>query len=274
MCFFLLFYFQNCRILMMEWDCRRALQLYADLTELMVKLASATQSFVYKWISEHEVLVGRLEAEKRLSAVAANSPLTAKHPLPQPPPFKPHNLDSAFDALNFGQEPPQTIQQQLQNKGDTLASPPPLTSNRNLYASPQQLPPPPYSISSSEPSHSLYTQYPSHKPVNAFNFGEQQWQNNGSTPSSPPPPAPNRNLNASVRQLPPPPYSILSSEPSPSPCITHPSHKTFDALNFWGPQQTQQQWQNDPPPTPHRNLRASLQQLPPPPYSIGNVTGL
>ena len=126
---------EACRILMMEWDYRKGLQFYTDLTELTVELGSLTDSFVSERTSEREALVGRLEAEKRLSAVETTSlrpPLAAKRPPPRPPPFKPYSLDGALDALNFWQEPSQQTQQQWQNKGGIPSPPPPPAPNRSL----------------------------------------------------------------------------------------------------------------------------------------------
>ena len=155
---------------MVERDCRKGLQFYTDLTELTVKLGSATRSFVSERTSERQALVGKLEAEKRLSAVAATSPpppLAAKPPLLPPPPFKPYTLDGAFDGLNLGRGSPQQTQQQWQNNGSTPSPPPPPpVPNRNSYASPlQQQPLAPYGVSSPAPGPSPYTQYPSHKPT-------------------------------------------------------------------------------------------------------------
>jgi hypothetical protein len=162
------FLFKACRILMMERNCRKGLQFYMDLTELTVTLGSATRSFVSKRTSEREALVGKLEAEKRLSGVAATlppPPLAAKRPPPRPPPFKPHAMDGVFDPLNFGQEPPQQTQQQWQNTGGIPSSPPPSAPNGSLYASPLQQPPALRSVSSSAPGPSPYTQYPTHEPT-------------------------------------------------------------------------------------------------------------
>ena len=164
------FRFFLCRILMMERGCRKGLQFYTDLTELMVKLGSETRSFVSERTSQRQALVGKLEAEKRLSAVAATSPplpLAAKPPLLPPPPFKPYTLDGAFDGLNLGRGSPQQTQQQWQNNGSTPSPPPPPpVPNRNSYASPlQQQPLAPYGVSSPAPGPSPYTQYPTHKPT-------------------------------------------------------------------------------------------------------------
>ena len=120
--------FEAYRILMLERDYRKGLQFYTDLTELTVKLGSATRSFVSERTSERQALVGKLEAEKRLSTAAATSPpppLAAKPPLLPPPPFKPYTLDGAFDALNLGRGSPQQTQQQWQNNGGTPSPPPP-----------------------------------------------------------------------------------------------------------------------------------------------------
>ena len=155
---------------MLERDCRKGLQFYTDLTELTVKLGSATRSFVSERTSECQALVGKLEAEKRLSAAAATSPpppLAAKPPLLPPPPFKPYTLDGAFDALNLGRGSPQQTQQQWQNNGGTPSPPPPPpVPDRNSYASPlQQQSLAPYGVPTPAPGPSPYRQYPTHKPT-------------------------------------------------------------------------------------------------------------
>ena len=190
-------------ILMMERDCRKGLQFYTELTELTLKLSSATRPFVSERTSEREALVGKLEAEKRLSAVAATSappPLAAKPPLPPPPPLKPYSLNGAFDALNLGRGSPQQTQQQWQNSGGT--PPPPPAPNRNSYASPLQHPPAQYGVSSPAPGPSPYTQYPTHKPTLP------------APPSSPPrssffPPPPNAPSFSSMSQPGQDPYANL-----------------------------------------------------------------
>lgn len=143
---------------MMERDCRERLQFYTDLTESTVKLVNATSSFVSNRTSEREGLVGKLEAEKKSSAIPATLPrprLTAK-PLPRLPPFKSYNLDGGFDALKLGRESPQQTKQQWQNNGGIPSSPPPPSApNTNSHAS----------VSSPAPSPSPYTQYPTHNPT-------------------------------------------------------------------------------------------------------------
>jgi hypothetical protein len=153
------FFLSSLRSLTMERDCRKGFQFYTDLTELSVKLGSATRSFVSKRTSEREALVEKLESEKRLSAVAATSPpppLAAKPPLLPPLSFKPYNMDGVFDALKLGRESPQQTQQQWENNGGILSSPPPPPApKRNSCPT----------VSSPAPGPSPYTQFPTHKPT-------------------------------------------------------------------------------------------------------------
>ena len=80
-------------------------------------------------------------------------------------------------------------------------------------AKPPLLPPPPFKP------------YTLDGAFDALNLGrwfprqtQQQWQNNGGTPSSPPPlPGPGRDSYASPLQQPPAPYGISSPAPGPSP---------------------------------------------------------
>ena len=97
----------------------------------------------------------------------------------------------------------------------TTSPPPPLA------AKPPLLPPPPFKP---------YTLDGAFDTVNLGRGSpqqtQQQWQNNGVTPSSrPPPPVPNRNSYASPLQQPPAPYGISSPASGPSPCTQYPTHK-------------------------------------------------